>query len=266
MINHILTPICNASRLLRLETVFVNNIFSKYLDELFQCLSTLPVLSALTIFPVDRVKDKAKLYCQILGLSGLKYCKIILKACNISKPLSITSNTSSSIEHLVIRDNLHINTLMVLLSYIPHLHHLSVRCLCRPYNEKIQSCSITFYQLTYIDLHVVNIVFDYFVLLIRKLSPQLYTLRLSTNDDTTYLDGKKWQELILSDMQFLRIFDLHVSYFPPSSFLNARMISKWKSIFPPFQSSFYFDRQWFFACQYFGNSILFYSTDPYRYC
>ncbi|CAF1004016.1 unnamed protein product [Rotaria sordida] len=91
MINHILTPIYNASKLIRLQTLFMTNIFSKYLDEIFQSLSTLPVLSALIIVPVDYVKDKAKLYCQILRLSGLRYCRIQLSACNISKQLSITS-------------------------------------------------------------------------------------------------------------------------------------------------------------------------------
>jgi hypothetical protein len=266
MINHILTPICNALKLRRLETLNVASIFSEYLDELFQYLSTLPVLSELTISLIDYVKDKAKFYSQILKLSGLKYCKIQFEECYITKPLSITSNHSSSIEHLVIKDKFHINTLMVLLSYIPHLRHLSIDCLYRPDNEQIKSCSITFNQLTYIDLHMKNIVFDDFVSLIRILSPPLDTLRLSVHDDTTYLDGQKWQELILSEMPYLRIFDIDVSYFQSSTHFDVGRISKWESLFPAFQSSFYFDRRWFFASQYFGSFIFFYSTDPYRYC
>jgi hypothetical protein len=241
MINHILTPICNALKLRRLETLNVASIFSEYLDELFQYLSTLPVLSELTISLIDYVKDKAKFYSQILKLSGLKYCKIQFEECYITKPLSITSNHSSSIEHLVIKDKFHINTLMVLLSYIPHLRHLSIDCLYRPDNEQIKSCSITFNQLTYIDLHMKNIVFDDFVSLIRILSPRLDTLRISAHDNIAYLDGKKWQELILSEMPYLRIFDIDVCYSQPSTFPDVVLGSKWKSLFRAFQSSFYFD-------------------------
>lgn len=261
IINHILTSIDNASKLLRLETLNVNNIFSKYIDELFQCLSILPVLSKLTIYVLDYMKDKAKFYCQILGISGLKYCKITLQPCDTPKSLSITSNTSSSIEHLVINDSLHINTFMALLPYIPHLRHLTVHDLCRPSNEQLKSCLITFNQLTYIDFYVDGIVFNDFILLIRKFSPRLDTLRLSTANGKTYLDGKKWQELILSDMPCLRIFDLSIT-------ADVRIISEWQSLYPSFKSSFYFDQQWFFAYQSHGifgeQRIFFYSTDPYK--
>ena len=95
---------------------------------------------------------------------------------------------------------------------------------------------------------------------------QLQLLRISISDNEAYLDANRWQKLILTSMPFLRIFDFQhkqfVHKFPAYEDHYHALINQ-------FNSSFWSERQWFFAHQHYiqgcvGRAI-FYSIHPYRY-
>ena len=94
----------------------------------------------------------------------------------------------------------------------------------------------------------------------------LRSLCISTNDDSdiTYLDADRWQNLILSDMPNLSIFDIQYIYSVQS---NKNITSSYETLINKFTSSFWIERQWFFDTQYpyeqYQDNIIFYSK-PYR--
>ena len=112
------------SHFIQLETLIFGNIQSKYLENLLCYLEALPRLFSLTIIKNDTVENLNNLYHQIFCLPVLKYCKLSLEVPSAFEPLLISTNKSSSIEHLVILDKLYLDELNALLSYIPQVRRL----------------------------------------------------------------------------------------------------------------------------------------------
>ncbi|CAF1403725.1 unnamed protein product [Adineta steineri] len=127
-VNIILSPQDNISKLTRLETLILTNISSSYLRNL-QYLINLPKLSSLTIIYKGYTKfDRAKIYHQIFQLPVLKYFNVLLgvDSTPILSSMSFATNKYSSIEHLVIKNNIELDTLYVILSYVPQIRRLSI--------------------------------------------------------------------------------------------------------------------------------------------
>ncbi|CAF4235294.1 unnamed protein product, partial [Rotaria sordida] len=74
-IDMIFSPIRIVSKFIRLKTLHINNIQSKYVEKLLKYLACLSYLSSLIIIVVDCVENKNKLYRRIFRLPVLKYCK-----------------------------------------------------------------------------------------------------------------------------------------------------------------------------------------------
>jgi hypothetical protein len=80
------------------------------------------------------------------------------------------------------------------------------------------------------------------------------------------MDANRWKQLITFYLPNLRIFDIQFDVFvsdtDDSSSIETRMNQ--------FTSPFWIERQWFLSHQFshtkFGRRIVFYSTNPYRYC
>jgi len=51
--------------------------------------------------------------------------------------------------------------------------------------------------------------FNQFEQLIKGIFRQLHVLRISTKHDITYLDGNRWEQLILSSMPNLRVLHMN---------------------------------------------------------
>ncbi|CAF4646210.1 unnamed protein product, partial [Rotaria sp. Silwood2] len=87
-------------------------------------------------------------------------------------------------------------------------------------------------------------------------------LRISTRCNIAYLDASRWQRLIEHYMYHLSIFDFeHLMRIE-----NVENIQVYHAIINQFVSSFWIERQWFFAhqhCSQYGR-MKFYSTQPYR--
>jgi hypothetical protein len=114
------------SKLIRLENLSLHNIESKYLEEIFIHLISLPYLYSLNIKCTNHVQNKNLLCQQIFLLPVLKYCKLSLirnTECNL---LPIAINKFSPIEYLAIISKLYIDELPNILSYIPQIRRLSI--------------------------------------------------------------------------------------------------------------------------------------------
>jgi len=80
---------------------------------------------------------------------------------------------------------------------------------------------------------------------------QLQVLRISSNSDNIYLDSKRWERLISTHLPCLHTFDLQ--HFGKISTEDEYHLSR-----DGFNSSFWFERKWFFAYEYYQYNNTFY--------
>ncbi len=254
----------------RLEKLVLNNIESKYLEELLHYFISLTCLSSITINCKYDIQEKNNYYSQLIQFPALKYCNVSLEGYIESVFLPIATNQFSPIEYLVINGFFSPEDINALLSYLPQLRRLSVHHLCKLNNRSFELYSTRLNYLTHVDLSIMDIIFDEFELMVKNLFYKLEVLHISTNDHKTYLRAKKWERLIISSMPYLRIFDIKIS----CALSSKEYIKGCIVLFNQFCSSFWFERQWFFGYYVYKNInpevihkgyyFIFYSTNPYK--
>ncbi|CAF4344619.1 unnamed protein product, partial [Rotaria sordida] len=151
-----------------------------------------------------------------------------------------------------------------LLCCLPKLQHLSINYLYKHdgYQERNKLSSIQLKYLKHVSLKLYYVHFDEFEKIIKEFFYHIQILRLTIVWDGTYLDGKRWQQLILFHMSYLRIFDINHHDFPDKIDL------RYHDIINQFNSSFWNEKKWFFT--YYNepkhqvNFETFYSIVPYR--
>jgi len=269
------SPFFILSTFVQLERLFIDKIESNNLQNLVHELISLPLLSSLTITSIDHVENKSTIYCEIFRLPSLKHCKLSLNGWSNNDPLPVAINEYSPIEYLIINHTIYLDELDSLLSYVPQLRRLSLYSLQEPWDkERTKLSSLVLNYLTHVSLTWASINFDQFQHLIIDLFPTIQVLRISisNNTDTTYMDAKRWKQLILSHIPDLRIFDIRLEYSYRNPTTNNNNISELilDAQIDQFTSPFWTERQWFFAQQsyetrYRNHKIIFYSTDLYRY-
>ncbi|CAF1238754.1 unnamed protein product, partial [Rotaria sordida] len=105
----------------------------------------------------------------------------------------------------------HIISLLSHLSLLPNFSSLIIMSIDHVHNVNKQSLGhLILSNLTHLSFQNENISFNQIKLFIRNLSHQLQVFRFSTEFDITYLNANQWQELILSHMPYLRIFDIEL--------------------------------------------------------
>ncbi len=257
----------------RLETLILHNIEPKCLENLLLRLISSPNLSSLVVcFGYD--SNKNTLYNLILQLPVLKYCKIFLNDIEFGMvfrdarksilPLPFSTNKFSPIEHLVINDSCGFNEIIPILSYVPQLRRLSINYLSEVYNQKTEISPIVLNNLTHLSLTMGSLRFDQFEQFIKNLFNALQVLHITTKYHTAYLDADRWEQLILSHMPHLKIFDFHHT---DEMLFVDKYEGIYQSLLKKFTSSFWSERQWFFVhgrnCRAYSHGI-FYSIQPYR--
>ncbi|CAF3312105.1 unnamed protein product [Rotaria socialis] len=235
----------------QLKTLILDDINSRYLDQLLHFLTLLPYLSSLILSLADRFRNKMILYPRIFLIPMLKYCKLSYQAGSGRMLLPITTNQCK---------------IAALLSYTPRLRHLSCRKLAYDAYQTMEM-PIVPNNLTKASFEFFGLFnFDQFEPLIRKNFRQLHCLRISiSKNDRSYLDAKQWERLILTSMAYLRIFDIQYKGWV---YKESSGKTQFYDRIDQFNSTFWFDRQWFFAHQSYEKehaiSVLFYSIQPYR--
>jgi hypothetical protein len=268
--DHISSPTHILSEFVRLESLFLHNIESKYLHNLLHELMPVPYLTSLSIISVGKARDKSSIYRQIFLLPALKYCNLSLKEWSGSGLLPVATNEYSPIEHLVINNHEPLHELDALLSYTPRLRRLSLHPVHKYWMmpAKIHSSSHVLNHLTEVYLDLSDIKFDQFEQLIKNIFPvTVLVLRISINSysEREYLHANRWEQLILFHMPNLRIFDIRHDLYAPVDFDRLT----YEGLMNQFKSRFWVERQWFFELIYhqpaYGKGAIFYSINPYRY-
>jgi hypothetical protein len=112
-----------------------------------------------------------------------------------------------------------------------------------------------------IDLHIIY--FTQFEKIIKDCFNQLQVLRIITARDVTYLDANRWEQLMLSHMQNLRLFEMNYDGFEYCNELSPDVLTK------NFNSLFWIERETIFICEKDCNGNIdikvFYSIDSSRY-
>ncbi|CAF1179612.1 unnamed protein product [Rotaria sordida] len=214
IVDLLFSPVRITSKFIRLETLIFDNIKSKYLLNILNHSKFLPNLSSLIIIPIDRCRNPNKIYQYIFCLPVLKYCRISLKEEYFNHfSLSISTNVTSHIQHLVIDHKFSLHNLNALLSYVPQLRCLIFHCLDGTHSNKSETFSCLSNNLTHVSINIKNVTFENFEIIVKNLFHQLETLHISTNNDRIYVDANRWKQLILSFMPNIRIFDFqYVNY------------------------------------------------------
>ncbi len=252
----------NIKKFIGIKTVILDNVLS--LNHLNH-LESLPNLSSLIINQSDHTR-MIDINCHsIFYLPSLKYCKLSLKGNVLFESQTNTSNQLSTIEHLVINSEYDIQELPYLLSCIPNLRRLSIDSLYRSYDRRVRTFSQVSNRLTHVSLKLKNIKFRLFELFLINYFRDIQVLRISTNDDDEYMDANRWERLISSHIVNLRVFDIQHTY----SFRYANDHLEYDNRIKQFTTSFWVNRQWYFACQYpervsRSKYNLFYSIKPYK--
>jgi hypothetical protein len=257
--------------LTRLETLIINNIEDDYIKQTVDHLSSLPVLSSLSITSIKSNKIRDDIYQKIFRLPALKYCKMSFEIFSGLSSLSIATNEFSSIEHLVINNEISHNGFDRLLSYVPQLRRLSFDHLNGFRNSQIHKSSTILNYLTDVSLELYFANFTDFEQLVKDYFRQVQTLRITVysthfnGSNTEFLNADRWERLISTHIPNLRIFDFQHK----NSVLNFNEKQlAYETLVNKFNSLFWMKREWFFEYQYYGkrfdNAVVFYSTNPYR--
>ncbi|CAF4167669.1 unnamed protein product, partial [Rotaria sordida] len=245
---------------IRLQTIILDNVRDKNFHKFFDYLIYLTTLDAITISFVERISSLDIIFSQIFRLSTLKYCKIEYRQLVID----FINYESSSIEYLIINGHLPFSALHNLLCCLPKLQHLSIHYLDKfdYYEESNKLSSIQLKYLKHVSLKLDHVHFDEFEKIIKEFFYHIQILRLTIVYDETYLDAKRWQQLILFHMSYLRIF-----YINHQGYVNNNNLT-YHDIINQFNSSFWNENKWFFTHQhqwkYRLDTGIFYSTGPYR--
>ncbi|CAF1248563.1 unnamed protein product [Rotaria sordida] len=251
------------SKYFQLQTLILEKMESGYLENLLTSLTSLPNLSSL-IISIGLGSNTNTLWNLIFQLPVLKYCKISSEENTYLGFLPMSTHTISSIEHLVINSKLDYTHIDAILSYVPQLRRLSINYLYTYYRGGIHVLPFASNNLTYVSLILDHLMFDQFEMFVKNYLSRIKVLYISSNYDSTYLNAEKWENLILSHMSYLQIFDLQHTY---EIFYRNKQKIMYENIFQKFTTPFWIKRQWFFAHDTnFGSPLrgIFYSVQPYK--
>ncbi|UJR32607.1 hypothetical protein I4U23_020067 [Adineta vaga] len=246
----------------QLQTLIIDQIECERLEHLLTTLTCLQYLSFLSI-NIEPNANKTEIYNQIFMLSTLKSCKISCEDPIQLGQFLFSTNISCSIEILLISGQCYLNELDSSLSHLPQLRHLYVKQINGDSNSSTELSSPVINHLTYVSIKLDSIKFVQFEQFVKKYFQQVKQLFISTTRDMTYLEGNRWEKLIITSMSHLQIFDFHHTIknffdYPDDIFEN---------LFNQFHSQFWKQQQWFF--EYVPNTGeyqqgMFHSIQPYR--
>jgi hypothetical protein len=246
------------SLLSRLESFVVKWIDSDVVIPLLINLAFLPRLVSLTIDTQNTGANLSDIYRLIFALPTLKYNNFSTNNWEnqISLPMA-TNQQKSTIETLVIDHSCTFNELASLTSYTPQLRRLRL-CYITGTDSNIRTITpMILSNLSCISINPYQKTFDELETIITKICSNLKILRIIASDDTSFLDARRWEQLILRyfpDLEKFHLYyhdriDQHLTYSGRSN---------------QFSSSFWIERQWVLEAEIVGGNIM-YSICPYRY-
>ena len=219
-------------------------------------LALLPRLYSLSITTIEQIESPNFVYCLIIRLPILKYCKLSFGLWNRHVNLSLNSSEYSSIEHLIIDAKCSLIELNELLTYTPQLNRLS--CKISTFNSSLSSISIIPKNLNNIYLQLEDTSFDEFVWFISSFSQQFQVLRISAERDMEFLNANRWERLITTHMPFLRKFYFQ---YKANIGVNFETYDRYHNLIKDFNSSFWSNRNGFLHINIMNRKILLLGLD-----
>jgi hypothetical protein len=254
----------NISKCSQLQTLVLDTIEPQCLENLLRSLASLSNLSSLAI-PIHHSLNRDTIYHLIFQLPVLKFCKISLKEKSHFRLSVMSMNQSSPIEYLIIDGECDLMEIDCIISYIPQLRRLSFTLISNYYNPQITGFSTVLNHLTHVSLVLKCRDFNELEPFIKNCFGHVQVLHISFWYGSPYLDADRWEQLILSQMPHLRIFDLQYTY---QTLKDNKKEKIREYLFEKFTSPFWLQRQWFFTNDHIAGQYLqgkFYSSEPYRY-
>ena len=255
---------------IQLKTLIIHDILSVDIDRLLDAISYLPHLTSLTIASVDEIKQSIEFYQKIFHLPALKYFETKIEITKFDEWLPFATDRFSSIETLILHNEIEFDEIDNLLSYVPKLRHLSLNKFKMSYRKRGQQRASTLIHLTSVCCRMNGIEFDDFKLLIHDYFTQISRLTFSnecfSNYFSQYLNADEWEQLISTTLPNLRIFNFEQQFRIWFAQIDQHIIDNYVK---KFNSIFWSSRQWFFNCCYFSTSFgelaYLYSANPYRH-
>ncbi|CAF4786954.1 unnamed protein product [Rotaria sp. Silwood1] len=229
------------SKFICLEILILDNIKAQYLNRIFNHLILLPKLHSLVLSLIEYVQYPNEE--QLLPITFDKY-------------------QHSPIEHFIINSRIRFDSFHILLICLPQLRRLSIDCLVKCAYTNLELNTNFLEHLKYVSLKLDYVDFNQLEKIIKIFFRYVEILCLTIAYDESYLDTKQWEQLILSFMPNLHIFDInHDSSARKNPLIYHNSINQ-------FTSSFWIEKQWFFTHQHDYEGRLdcgiFHSTNPYR--
>ena len=208
IIERFFSPAQTICQLMRLETLNLDHIESNHLEKILEYAVSLPKLCSLTIHPINYVENSHEIFSQIFRLSHLKFCKITGHRMSDCRMSLNTNDEFSPIECLVIDNSLEFDYFDYFLSYVPQLRYFSLATLDGVYSERTELNPIRLNYLRYLSIDLHQVYFNQFEHLIKNTFHHVEEFYLTAGHDQTYVDAKRWEELISTHLFNLRVFDL----------------------------------------------------------
>jgi len=252
------------SKFVSLENLILDNINAKYLTNILIQSILLPKFHSLVLNLADHIEDSSALLLRIFRLKNLKSCKMTYELKSTEdRFLFFNEFTSSPLEHLEINGKFLFENFDHLLICLPKLRHLSINCLIQSILSRRNLSPVLMQDLESISLKLHGISFERCEQLIKYFFYNIQILRLTTKHCYGYLNAKQWEELIVSHMPNLRVFDVSFD----EGVYDANDLT-YHDVINQFNSSFWINKQWFFTHQHdwreSPNNGIFYSTNSYR--
>jgi hypothetical protein len=109
-----------------LETLILEHLNPKYIDDVLEGIASLSNLSTLILITGELVYHSSELLLRVFRLSTLKYCKLNIRDSLGIKALPFADNEHSNIEQLTLKSSVYFDELDRLLSYVPRLRRFSI--------------------------------------------------------------------------------------------------------------------------------------------
>jgi hypothetical protein len=179
-------------------------------------LASLPRLFSLSVHMIGILMDYTDVFRIIFTLPVLKYLKYLTNCSECSTSLSIATNQQlSPIEVLILDVSCTLEQLAIITSYTPQLRSLNIQHIDKD-NDSLTGILLPkgLSNLTHITISENEQTFDEFEMFISQICSKLEVLSLTKYNDITYLDAKRWEDLIVKYCPQLKQF--YFRYYEPT--------------------------------------------------
>lgn len=218
----------------QLQSLFLKNIESKYLEDFLQRLMILPKLSSLTLH-VSYDANKLNIFNGIFQLPNLKFCELSFEGTVVLQSLPTLTNPISPLERFIINGNCFLNEVEGILANLLHLRRLSI---ASAYGRTL--ILVLFNNSKQIIMTLADFESQKFESFIQKYSNEIQLIHFTTTTDQNKSDIEQLQYSISPYLPYLQTTlwkrsndiicnytnDIYKSFFPDHESLSNN-IQRW---------------------------------------